>query len=237
MRRLDDVPEHLDGDLGDAEALVGNLRELRRINRRFGGTSLSVRAIGELVATSSAPPQRLLRVLDVGTGAADIPLALLRAAGPARLEVTAVDSRREVLDAAMVLDPGVRQAPGLTLDVADGRSLPWPDGAFDVVHASLVLHHLRRDEAVPFLRELARVASIGIVVNDLARSRMAWLGAWVVLHALTRNAWTLHDGPLSVRRAWTRAEAKALLRDAGLRPVGEVVGLARHRWAIAAVRS
>jgi ubiquinone/menaquinone biosynthesis C-methylase UbiE len=236
MRRLDDVPEHLDGDLADAEALMGNLRDLRRINRRFGGTSLSARAIGELLVTGSAP-HRVVRVLDVGTGAVDIPRALLGSAGPARLEVTAVDSRREVLDAAMVLDPGLRGAPGLTLGVADGRSLPWTDGAFDVVHASLVLHHLRRDEAVPFLRELARVASIGIVVNDLARSRLAWLGAWVILHALTRNPWTLHDGPLSVRRAWTRAEAKALLRDAGLRPVGEIVGLAGHRWAIAAVRS
>ena len=62
------------------------------------------------------------------------------------------------------------------------------------------------------------------------------LGAWLTLHLLTRNRFTLHDGPLSVRRAYTLAEVRALLAEAGLRPVWEIVGIAGHRWAIAAVR-
>ena len=239
MRRLVDVPEHLDGGLEDAETLAGNLRDLRRVNRLFGGARLSIAALRRLVRAAGAARRSRaapLRVLDVGTGAADIPLALARASGPwSRVDVTASDSRQEVLDAAARLEPRLRTRPGITLALADGRSLPWPDGAFDVAHASLVLHHLTHDDAVAFLRELARVASLGVVVNDLQRSRLAWLGAWLLLHAMTRNAWTLHDGPLSVRRAWTRREAVALLREAGLRPVATVGGLAGHRWAIAAV--
>jgi len=58
-----------------------------------------------------------------------------------------------------------------------------------------------------------------------------------VLHAMTRNAFTLHDGPLSVRRAYTRGEMRGLLDAAGLRPIAEVGGFAGHRWAIAAVLS
>jgi 3-oxoacyl-(acyl-carrier-protein) synthase len=41
MRRLVDHPEHLDGALADRVVLKGNLRDLARINRRFGGTRLS----------------------------------------------------------------------------------------------------------------------------------------------------------------------------------------------------
>ena len=237
MRRVVDVPEHLDGDLDDADTLERNLRDLQRINRLFGGTSLSTRAIGNLVRRAPGVPDRVIRILDVGTGAADIPKALLRASGPwSRFEVTAVDSRPEVIEAATRLDPSLRSQPGLSLAVADGRSLPWPDRAFDVAHASLVLHHLTRADALSFVGELARVSEIGIVINDLARSWIGWLGAWLVLHAMTRNPWTLHDGPLSVRRAWTRTEAEALLVEAGLRPVGTVSGLAGNRWAIAAAR-
>jgi hypothetical protein len=54
---------------------------------------------------------------------------------------------------------------------------------------------------------------------------------------MTRNAFTLHDGPLSVRRAYTRAEVHGLLAEAGLAPIAELRAFAGHRWAIAAVRS
>ncbi len=39
-----------------------------------------------------------------------------------------------------------------------------------------------------FLRELGRVARIGIVVNDLGRSRITLLGAWLLSRITTRNA-------------------------------------------------
>jgi hypothetical protein len=52
---------------------------------------------------------------------------------------------------------------------------------------------------------------------------------------MTRNRFTRHDGPLSVRRAYTRMELRALLAGAALRPVAEVGAFAGHRVAIAAV--
>ena len=239
MRRLVGAHEHLDGALVDGPTLAGNLRDLRRINRITGGTELSLRAIRALVV-ASAPGGSVdagpLRLLDVGTGAADIPMALLRAAGPwTSIVVNAVDSRPEVIRAALELSPGLATGPGLTLAVADGLALPYPDGAFDVAHASLVLHHLEPAAAVVFLRELGRVATAGVVVNDLARGRLSWLGGWLLLHLMTRNRFTRNDGPLSVRRAYTRREARELLEAAGLRPIRELVGFAGHRWAIAAV--
>ena len=238
MRRLADSRELLDGELGDPDVLDGNLRDLSRINRRFGGAQLSVRALRAVVGAAGSAARDPLRVLDVGAGACDIPLAVADSRGPWRsVHVTAVDSRREVIEAARRVQPALGSRLDVQLQVADGRSLPFPDGAFDVAHASMVLHHLDPIEADRFLRELARVAGVGIVVNDLERGAVHWLGAWLVLHALTRNPFTLHDGPLSVRRAYTRSEMRDLLVAAGLRPIAEVGGFAGHRWAIAAVPS
>lgn len=240
MRRLAGELEHLDGPLADRAVLAGNLSDLARINRLFGGVDLSLRGIRGLFAPP-APAEgdapEVLRVLDVGTGAADIPLAMVRAFGPWReVRVTAVDSRPEVIRAAVALRPDLATDRRVEVGVADGRDLPYPDGAFDVAHASLVLHHLDPDAAVPFLQELGRVARVGVVVNDLGRGRLAWLGAWLLLHAMTRNAFTLHDGPLSVRRAYTPSEARDLLAQAGLVPAFEARALFGHRWVVAAVR-
>jgi ubiquinone/menaquinone biosynthesis C-methylase UbiE len=239
MERAAHVLEHLDGPLGDRQTLAGNLRDLRRVNRFLGGTALSRRALDRLLASRAAPASAAdhaapLRLLDVGTGAADIPIALLGSwpAGRQRLEVTAIDSRPEVIEAA----GGGSGAgiPGLHLAVADGLALPYPDRSFDVVHASLVLHHLEPDAAVGLLREMRRVATLGVIVNDLARGRLAWLGAWLLAHLMTGNAFTRHDAPLSVRRAYTAPEASALFERAGMRPVVDVRGFAGHRWALAA---
>src|SRR6478672_5495672 len=142
---------------------------------------------------------------------------------------------RSRCSAARRARPAVDRIPGLSLRVADGLALPYPDGAFDVAHCSMVVHHLEPAEAVALLREMARVARLGVVVNDLVRGRLFWAGAWVMSHAATRNRLTRNDAPMSVRRAFSRAELRALVAEAGLQPVAEIDGVAWHRVAIAAM--
>jgi ubiquinone/menaquinone biosynthesis C-methylase UbiE len=229
------VAELLDGPLDDRATLIGNLRDLRRANRWLGGVAMSVRAIeAVLAATAGGEP---VRILDVGTGGADVPLALLEHARQAGLHwrLTGIDSRPEVLDAAAAADRRVTGTAGLELHVGDGRSLPYPDGSFDLVHTSLVVHHLEPDEAAALLREMTRVARRGIVVNDLVRGRLAYLGAWLLAHLATANAYTRHDAPMSVQRSYTRAELVAMTEASGARIVATARGLAGHRVAIGAV--
>jgi ubiquinone/menaquinone biosynthesis C-methylase UbiE len=227
--RLTGVKEILDGALDDRAALEENLRDLGFINRMTGGAALSVRAVRLLLPDGGT-------VVDVGAGAADIPVRLLADARRrgVPLEVAATDSRQEVLDAALAIRPALGRVTGLTLGLADGRRLPWPDRTFDVGHTSMVIHHLEPDDAVVFLAELRRVSRRGIVVNDLARGRLAWIGAWIVAHTLAASRYTRHDGPLSVRRAYTREEMEGLIRRAGLAPVHKFTGFVGHRYAIVA---
>ena len=234
MDRLAGAEELLDGPLDDRAALIGNLRDLARVNRRLGGVALSARAIETL-----APGRAEIRVLDVGTGAADIPLALIdRGRANGRLvRITGVDNRPEVLEAAAVADPRVTATGELALHVADGRALPFPDDAFEIAHASLLVHHLEPDVARVLLAEMARVARLGVVVNDLVRGRRALLGAWLLSRLGTRNRLTRYDAPLSVRRAYSVAELTALLAAAGLRVERRIDGSFGHRVALVARRN
>ncbi len=222
MDRLADAAELLDGPI-DPDLLAGNLRDLCRVNRWFGGVDISRRAIADL--RPAADPGRVLRVLDIGTGAADIPAALVVDPG---LEVLATDVRPEIVAAADRLHGG---RPRLRIALAAGSV--GGERSTDIAHASLVLHHLGPEAALAMLGRMAGVAPLGVVINDLDRTRRGWLGAWLTLHAMTRNRYTLHDGPLSVRRAWRPSEIVAMAATVGLEPVSRHDALLHHRYAIA----
>ena len=234
MERLANGHELLDGPLDEPATLDGNLRDLRRINRWLGGVALSAAALEALAAHRAE-----LTLLDVGTGGGDIPIALAKLARTRRrrLHAVGIDNRPEVLAAAVRTRPSNIEADGIELHVGDGRRLGYADRSFDVAHASLLLHHLDPAVAVETLREMGRVARLGVVVNDLDRTPIGWVGAWLLGHLLTGNRYTRHDAPLSVRRAYRPHEAAVLLYAAGLRPVRVVRGAFGQRYAIAAVPS
>ena len=233
MDRRDGSSEHLDGPLDDPSTLAGNLRDLRRLNRLSGGVALSRWGVNRLLDGSTD----VGTVIDVGTGGADIPVALLADAvwRGRTLDVTAVDSRSEVLAAARVARPSLERIRRLRLALVDPERLPYQNETFDVGHASLVVHHLDEEPAVRFLAELGRVSRRGVVINDLHRGELGLFGAWLAGRFLTRNRYTRDDSLLSVRRAYTIAETEALLRRAGLEPVDRRTSAFGQRYAIVAV--
>jgi ubiquinone/menaquinone biosynthesis C-methylase UbiE len=157
-------------------------------------------------------------LLDVATGSADIPLALSRLAERAGwdLRITATDIQPEILSAARAAE-----RPGrIVVERADALALPYESGSFDIVTLAQALHHFEPDDARRALAEMGRVGRRQLIVSDLERSRMGFAGAWLFAHVATRNRMTRNDAPLSVRRAYTAAEARALARDSGWQDAG-----------------
>lgn len=198
--------ELMDEPVDDVGELEANLRDIAFANARLGGITPVLHALQRLGA-------RRLEVLDVGSGAADIPIALVRDASRrgVELSVTCLDRSEQMLALARRTAAG---DPALSFVQADGGALPFADGAFDVVICTLALHHFDPGDAQPLLRELRRVARVTPVVCDLRRSELAFAATWLWSRT-SRNRLTRHDAPLSVRRAYTPGEALALARDAG----------------------
>jgi ubiquinone/menaquinone biosynthesis C-methylase UbiE len=194
----------MDEFVDDVGELDANLRDISFANAAFGGVAPVFRALRALGAR---------RVLDVGCGAADIPLALVResARNGMPMTVTCLDSSDQMLAIARAAAGG---EPGLDFVRGDGTALPFPDASYDAALCTLALHHFDPEPARALLRELRRVARLGPVVCDLRRSVPAFAGAWLWSRT-SRNRLTRHDAPLSVRRAYTPAEALALAREAG----------------------
>jgi ubiquinone/menaquinone biosynthesis C-methylase UbiE len=127
--------------------------------------------------------------------------------------VIAADLRPEVLEIATRNLAGISN---VSLLQADARAMPLGDGEVDVAHASLLLHHFDPDDAIAALREMRRVARLGVVVNDLRRGLVPFALTAAAVMALSRGTYTRHDGVLSARRAYTVAELDTLAAKAGM---------------------
>lgn len=205
--------ELMDEPAQDRAELARSLADLRAVNRWLGGTRVLLHHLEDLVERHPRPSYR---ILDVATGSGDIPLQVARWARERDLEVqiVATDNHPGTLEAAR---EHTAAEPAIRTQLADALALPWPDDSFDVALLSTALHHFDDErDCLRVLREMHRVARIGLVVNDLARSRPALLGARLLAATVwRRHPVTRHDGPLSVRRAFTPAELRSLAARAG----------------------
>jgi 2-polyprenyl-3-methyl-5-hydroxy-6-metoxy-1,4-benzoquinol methylase len=207
------VQEMLDAGCGTDRDVAQNLEDLRRINRSLRGTGTVLKALSESLDGKKVTR---LSLLDIGTGSADIPNAVVKWCSSRGIEpsVVALDISARNLRVARN-DLGIK--PEVALVQADAMQPPFPDGSFDYVTASLFLHHFQEDEIVDLLRSFARIARRAIVINDLVRNLVPYyfirlMGPILMSSYLTRN-----DGPVSVLRGFTAGELRDLAGRAGIR--------------------
>lgn len=97
----------------------------------------------------------------------------------------------------------------------DALNLPFSDNSFDYVFCSLFLHHLKDEDAVYLLREMARVARLRIFVIDLNRHPTAYYVYKMIGHLFLQR-FTLDDGALSILRSYNPDELRVLAEKARL---------------------
>jgi len=206
------VPEIMDDHSLDAQEHVKALQGLERINWWSQSLSILWEPIRlHLKKTRSSS----LKILDIATGAGDLPILLWQKARQAGidLQVEACDSNPRSVQYAH------NQAHRLGVPVrffeTDVVKSSVPIG-YDLLMSSLFLHHLANDDALLFLKRMRSSAGRLILINDLIRSRRGLVMASVGTQLLSRSDVVHADGPRSVRSAYTLKEIKKLSTEAGL---------------------
>lgn len=202
--------ELLDAGAGTAEEVAENLWEMQRINDVLGGT----RAL-----TTHLYPRLLLHdhpvtLVDLGTGGAGLPRLL---AGWARqmhldLRILGVDWSERNLAAARIFG----QADGVHLLRADALCLPFAPDSVDYVISTLFLHHLPPEKLAAVLAQSFSAAKHALIMSDLVRGWLPFLGFKLIQPFFAHNYLTRHDGALSVQRAYTAGELRRAAIRAGL---------------------
>ncbi|GAB4323161.1 MAG: class I SAM-dependent methyltransferase [Candidatus Sumerlaeia bacterium] len=199
-------------DAADAppSELCGALCEIELINRALGGYRPSLEGVERLLPSGV----RGFSILDVGCGCGDVMRRLVDWARRRRLHIRAVAI--ELSEAAVALARAeCADYPEIHVERRNLFDLD-ADRRFDIVHTSMMLHHMPDAAAVRrALVKMGQLGRMGIVINDLHRHWMAWLGIHGLTRALSRNAFIRHDAPLSVARGFVRHELLAAVRGAG----------------------
>lgn len=219
--------EWMDEPNADPRQLRQSLLYIRRINWLMGYDRLIVHYLRRFSARWKRG--ETIRILDVATGSADIPQAILRWANRRGLDVRVVgiDLSSQVVATARET---AEAEPRLQIVAGDATRLPFEDGSFDYALTSMFLHHLDEGDAVRALAEMGRVARRGIIASDLLRLRRSY--AFITLATLLANPMVKHDARVSIAQAFSKKEIMALRDQAG-------VGFARysqhlaHRFALA----
>jgi len=192
------TPELLDEGVPEEEALR-SLGDLRLVNRWLGGR----RSLGDAVRPYLGEGGRLL---DVGCGSADLPAFLLRRL-PHPVTAVGLDIKPLHLQQA---PPEVHRV------VADVRTLPFLPRSFDVVTASLFLHHFDGPDVPRVLRALYELSRRALVVNDLRRAKVPLVFGRAVFPWVFRSPVSVSDGLLSIRRGFRPEELRRSFAEAGI---------------------
>lgn len=220
-------PELLDQPGITPQDLAANFRDIKLINRWFGGVSLVEKSLRPLLPVKG---NFEISLLDLASGVADVPLALARRWKPRfRLKITALDLNPEIVKLAEA-EASREKASHFEAFTADVFKFDFDLKAgppYDFVTCSLAFHHFPPELRVKLLQLMAKLARRGFVVNDLERSWFGFFGAYLLGLTLTRNRLTRHDAPLSVLRAFTVREFWELVTEANLSSEFEVTVVKR----------
>lgn len=209
-RRSD--PEWMDRTDNDPADLTDTLDDIRLVNRYLRGSSIILRAVRPFL--EAARGNRVLSVLDVGTGGADLPMDLVADARRrgCNIRVVAVDRDPVTLRYAREQTAGT---PEIEVLPADAFALPFPPASFDLVIASMFLHHFIEDDAVRLVTGFRRIATRAVIINDLRRHLVSWAFISLASRVTRRHPMFVHDAALSVLRGFTRAELKTIAKRSG----------------------
>ena len=162
-----------------------------------------------------------LSLLDIACGGGEVPIGVareLRRSGIA-VHLTLLDRSASAVGQAVsaARAAGMEAVRGVIADAGGEIAGLMMPGSFDVVTNSLFLHHLPDSAAVMrLLAGMRQVAGRLMVISDLRRCRAGFAAAWLGCRVLSRSRVVHHDGPVSVRAAWSIEELRTFAERAGL---------------------
>ena len=206
------LPEMMDDLTIPSDLLVENLKELDWLNRYTGGHRLSIVGLKEF----NLDKDKKYHLVDIGCGSGDSMIYMAKWARRKKLNLhfTGVDIN---FNAIRYLTQHCKEFPEIKGINADWRDYFNGNDEIDFIHCSLFCHHLTTPELENFLIQASLKCKMGVILNDLTRSRMAYHIVSAFTSIMNATPLAKNDGPLSVRKAFTSAEMKNLLNGIGFR--------------------
>lgn len=203
-------PELMDDLQCHGQVVDQTLHELDIINKWLGGNHVTLSGLDQLLKTVSPPDQ--LQIVDLGSGSGEMLRVVRDWSNKKRIktEFIGIDANPHIVRYAQT------QASDITFRTMDIFSDAFDQLHADIFMAVLFLHHFDDQRLIDLFQKLHRQAKVGIVVNDIHRHWFSYHSIKWLTRLLSNSEMVKYDAPLSVRRAFTRADLASILGKAGI---------------------
>ncbi len=223
-----DKEELMDDFSIGGDLLRDTLDKLENINRWLGGNKVTVNGLKILL--KNHPKHKEITIVDIGCGHGDIlrDVAKFGRKHNYTFKLLGVDANPTAIDYANELSV---KYPELSFKTQDIFSEDFQSQKFDVVLATLFLHHFKEKELIAFLENAVKQTRIGIVVNDLHRHKIAYY-LFMFLSIFISNKMIIEDGLTSVLRGFKRQDLKRISLKIHIKPQIFWKWAFRYLWII-----
>lgn len=193
------------------EVVNQTLRELEVINRLLGGDHVTIDGIRKLVTEKD----RSYSIADCGCGGGDLAIKIVKWArrNGVKLNVEGIDANPHIIEFAR---ENCKNFEEVSFEAVNVFSREFQTKRYDIVTATLFVHHFSDDQLVELFRSMKTQARVGVVINDIHRHRFSYLSIKWLTALFSRSAMVRFDAPLSVRRAFKKHELIDILKKAGI---------------------
>lgn len=204
------IPEKMDDFLSDRQKLERTLNQFRLINRLFTASLKIMKRCFYREMKKDA--SRSWRLLDIGAGGCDIPARFLRFCRKRGIDVkiTCIDHDPRIIEYARKRTAGISGIEIVSCSVFDIEKLP----EFDFIFSNHFLHHFKDKQIIQILNLLCAACKTRFVMNDLKRSRTAFILYRLFAFLFLHNSFAAWDGGVSISKGFLVPEMKKMVRSA-----------------------
>jgi hypothetical protein len=223
-----DKEELMDDFSIGGDLLKDTLDKLENINRWLGGNLVTVNSLKKVL--KNHPKEQALSIVDIGCGHGDIlrDVAKFGRKNGYKMTLLGVDANPTAIAYANELSTAYPEVHFKTEDIF---SEEFQKREFDVVLATLFLHHFKEEPLVSFLDNTLKQTKIGVVVNDLHRHTLAYY-LFMLLSVFIKNKMIIEDGLTSVLRGFKRKDLMQLSERLQVKPQVSWKWAFRFQWIL-----
>jgi len=198
-----EASEIMDDFAMEGEILRDALDKIARINQLLGGNQLTLRGVQNLIAT--IPKTTKISILDVGCGNGDMlrTLANYGLKQNLNIELIGIDANNFTINHAQKLSENYSN---IRYKCEDIFSQAFEELKYDIVLCTLTLHHFKDDEILRLMTVFNANSKVGIVINDLHRSVLAYRLFQGLCFVFQLNTMSREDGLVSILRGFKKGE-------------------------------
>ncbi|AWG21730.1 methyltransferase [Flavobacterium faecale] len=188
----------------EGEELRDALDKIASINQFLGGNALTLEGVSQLILSK----KEQLTIVDIGCGNGDMLRSLAKYAKKMNWNLTliGIDANAFTIEHATTLSVDYPTISYQCLDIFEEH---FSTLKYDVVLCTLTLHHFKTDQINYLLQLFAKQARIGIIINDLERSKIAYRLFQLLCFVFRLNRMSREDGLISILRGFKKEELVA----------------------------